>query len=121
MEKIIIRILSVILAALTLSGLSGGLKAKSFATVTPVEDCRIIQGGCTDGEYIYAVVKDKKETDSKSAILKYRLSDGKPVETYKGLQIDHGNDLCYNGKTNEIIAVSNAPDGRKLRFLTPIQ
>ena len=40
------------------------------------------------------------ETDSKSAILKYRLSDGKLIETYKNLQIDHGNDLCFNGNTN---------------------
>ena len=117
MNKIIIRIISVILAAVTLSGISGGLRAQFLAAVTPVEDCKIIQGGCSDGEYIYAVVNDKKETDSKSAVLKYRLSDGKLIETYKNLQIDHGNDLCFNGNTNEIIAVSNAPDGRKITVL----
>ena len=99
MNKIIIRIISVILAAVTLSGISGGLRAQFLAAVTPVEDCKIIQGGCSDGEYIYAVVNDKKETDSKSAVLKYRLSDGKLIETYKNLQIDHGNDLCFNGNT----------------------
>ena len=51
MERIIIRIISVILAAVTLSGISGGLRAKFLATVTPVEDCKIIQGGCSDGEF----------------------------------------------------------------------
>ena len=49
MEKIIIRIISVILAALTLSGISGGLRAEFLATVTPVEDCKIIQGDCYIG------------------------------------------------------------------------
>lgn len=48
-DKIIIRIISVILAAVTLSGISGGLRAEFLATVTPVEDCKIIQGDCYIG------------------------------------------------------------------------
>lgn len=76
--------------------------------------CRIIQGACTDGEYLYTCLNDGKSSGAITAIVKTELRTGKVVATYENKLIDHANDLTYNPKTNEIIAVHNAPYRQKI-------
>ncbi len=75
-------------------------------------NCRIVQGGCTDGTYYYVVLNDGKSSnaDSVSAVCKYEIATGKCVATYENIQVAHGNDITYNSKTNELIFVHNAPE-----------
>ncbi len=76
--------------------------------------CRIIQGACTDGEYLYVCLNDGASSGAVTAIVKTELASGKVVATYENKLIDHANDLTYNPKTNEILAVHNAPNRQKI-------
>ncbi|MBQ9098346.1 MAG: hypothetical protein IJY50_02855 [Clostridia bacterium] len=75
-------------------------------------NCRVVQGGCTDGTYWYIALNDGKSSDanSVSAVRKYEIATGKLVATFEGLHVAHCNDMTYNPDTNEILAVHNAPE-----------
>ena len=75
-------------------------------------NCRIIQGGCTDGEYLYVCLNDGAKSNAVTTIVKTELRTGKVVAKYEGLMIDHANDLTYNPNTKEILACHNAPNHR---------
>ena len=62
------------------------------------------QGGCTDGTYVYLSYRNSK---NESSIEKIRLSDGASVKTAFNIGTGHANDLCYNSRTNKIIAAEN--------------
>jgi len=75
-------------------------------------NCRIVQGGCTDGTYYYVALNDGKSSDANSisAIRKFDLATGKLLATFEGLQVAHANDMTYNSVTNELIVVHNTPE-----------
>ena len=73
---------------------------------------RIIQGACTDGEYLYTCLNDGANSGALTTIVKTELTTGKVVARYEGLEIDHANDLTYNPKTNEILACHNSPNNQ---------
>lgn len=75
-------------------------------------ECRIIQGACTDGEYLYTCLNNGGKSGAVTAIIKTELRSGNVVAKYEGLLIDHANDLTYNPKTNEIIACHNSPNNQ---------
>lgn len=72
-------------------------------------NCRIIQGACTDGEYLYTCLNDGASSGAVTTIVKTELVTGKVVAKYEGIMIDHANDLTYNPKTKEILACHNSP------------
>ncbi len=76
--------------------------------------CRIIQGGCTDGEYLYTCLNDGASSGAVTTIVKTELITGKVVARYENIMIDHANDLTYNPKTNEILACHNSPNNQKI-------
>ncbi|MBR6579474.1 MAG: hypothetical protein IKK74_11075 [Clostridia bacterium] len=95
------------------------VEMKEIYTVKTLTDangvkCRIIQGACTDGEYLYVCLNDGASSGAVTAIVKTELATGKVVATYENKHIDHANDLTYNPKTNEILAVHNAPYRQKV-------
>ena len=75
-------------------------------------NCRIVQGACTDGTYYYVALNDGKSSSlsSVSAIRKYDLRTGDPVKTYEGLTVSHANDMTVNPDTNELFIAHNSPD-----------
>ena len=75
-------------------------------------NCRIIQGACTDGEYLYTCLNDGAKSGAVTTIVKTELRSGKVVAKYEGIMIDHANDLTYNPKTNEILACHNSPNNQ---------
>lgn len=77
-------------------------------------NCRVIQGACTDGEHLYVCLNNGADSGAVTAIVKTELSSGRVVATYENKLIDHANDLTYNPKTNEILAVHNAPYRQKI-------
>lgn len=78
---------------------------------------KVQQGCCTDGTYGYFVLES--QTDYKCCIVKIDLSDWTIVEKKYYLEIDHGNDLTYNSKTGQIVAVHNKPNYNMLSFIDP--
>ncbi len=84
-----------------------------------------LQGGCTDGEYIYQgfILRDRvnNEKDNISKIVKIK-PDFDPhsqnvVLTSGELALNHTNDLTYNARTNEIMVVHNNPNRTRLSVL----
>lgn len=75
-------------------------------------NCRIIQGACTDGEYLYTCLNDGAKSGAVTTIVKTELRSGKVVAKYEGIMIDHANDLTYNPKTKEILACHNSPNNQ---------
>ena len=94
-----------------------GCSAQRVGSILPVSLVyRYVQGGCSDGQYIYVALNDGKKADSKSVIIKCNPSNMRVVATYKNLKFGHGNDLCFNTSTNELIVVNSSPDGRLLNI-----
>ncbi len=75
-------------------------------------NCRIVQGACTDGDYLYTCLNDGASSGAVTTIVKTELITGKVVAKYEGIMIDHANDLTYNPKTNEILACHNSPNNQ---------
>lgn len=80
--------------------------------------CRVLQGGCTDGTYYYAIFNDSLKTDadehspdSVSAICKYDIATGELVEVYENILVCHANDATYRPDTNEILISHCLPNG----------
>ena len=87
-------------------------------------NCRVLQGGCTDGRYYYAFFNDAKtdadgvhSATSASVCYKYDMTTNKLVATYEGLMVEHVNDATYVPDTHEIIAVHCSPNRKLLSVL----
>ena len=61
------------------------------------------QGACSDGTNAYYILYNRSV--EKCKIVKVRLSDFKLLKVSSVLNIHHGNDLTYNSRTGEIIAM----------------
>lgn len=75
-------------------------------------NCRVVQGGCTDGTYLYVALNDggSQNANSISAIRKYHIASRSLVATFENLKIAHCNDMTFNPETNEILMVHNSPE-----------
>ncbi len=89
-------------------------KATEFVSIEADGDFKVMQGGCTDGTYLYYCIENQRlpEGAHESYIYKVSLETGKVVAKSKGLQLDHSNDMTYNSKLNQLLVVHNAPNRR---------
>lgn len=77
----------------------------------PSEDnYRVMQGMCTDGTYMFALLEKKKQDvngDSRSLcrMAKVDLSTWEILAYSEPMELDHGNGMTYNTKTGEILVV----------------
>lgn len=60
-----------------------------------------MQGGCSDGKYMYFVLLSKVKKRCK--IAKVRISTKKVVKVSKPLKLNHGNGLTYNSDTKRLV------------------
>ena len=76
----------------------------------------VVQGGCSDGTYLYACLEDQKSDSGDpdyyyhteihtTVIYKVRLDTMEVVKKSEPLHLDHSNDMAYNSKTNELVVV----------------
>lgn len=68
-----------------------------------------MQGGCSDGKYMYFVLLSKVKKRCK--IAKVRISSKKVVKISKPLKLNHGNGLAYNPDTKRLV-VAHAEGNR---------
>ncbi|MBO4870304.1 MAG: hypothetical protein J5585_11410 [Clostridia bacterium] len=80
---------------------------------------RQLQGGCTDGEYMYFAMNDTKSEDSRSIIYKIPLGKKKPTAKSEPLPTDHSNDMTYDSKNGRLVVCHNAPNKKMLSFVDP--
>lgn len=94
----------------------------------------VVQGGTTDGTYLYACLEDQKAPSGISKdewekyykatsqhttiIVKIEIATMKMVAKSKMLKLDHSNDMAYNPKTNELIVVHCGMEGDRYKILS---
>ena len=74
-----------------------------------------VQGGCTDGKYVYYALYDRTVENCK--IAKIRLSDMKVIKVSKVLEIAHGNDITYNSKTKKLVVVHTRVNEKRISVI----
>ena len=74
------------------------LQSTKIAVLEKTKEYVVAQGCCSDGKYIYGVIR--KSDDSGVIIRKHKLSDGSYVATSEELFLGHGNDLTYDAKND---------------------
>ncbi len=88
-----------------------------------------VQGGCSDGTYIYQLFI-KKDTASNEVNNTCKIVKIKPdfnpntttdniIMTSENLDLNHSNDITYNSKTHELIVCHNNPYRTKLSIIDP--
>lgn len=77
----------------------------------PVQnEFNILQGGCTDGEYIYLVMQDQTNYSGNCVILKVDPSNWEVLQISDPLPLDHGNSITYLPDSNELLVANLDPD-----------
>lgn len=69
-----------------------------------------VQGGCCSDKYVYQLMYGKDY----SAIRKIDPTTWKTVQVSDRIYVGHGNDMCWNPHSNEIIAAHNSPEKNRL-------
>ena len=81
--------------------------------VNAVDGCKGIQGGTTDGKYLYVITHNGDKTINAESILqKIDIKTMKTVARSERLRVSHGNDIVYKKNTNELLVVHCYPDGK---------
>jgi DNA-binding beta-propeller fold protein YncE len=125
MQAIIQAIVSIFMAILSIFGLFGPKEPetamKKVGTIPSFGNIKTVEGGCTDGTYIYQTLIDPKAEDGSvpCRIVKISAATMKTVKVSEDLSIDHANDVTYNSSTNELIVCNNKPNYSTLTFVDP--
>ena len=81
--------------------------------VNAVDGCKVIQGGTTDGKYLYVITHNGDKTINAESILqKIDIKTMKTVARSERLRVSHGNDIVHKKNTNELLVVHCYPDGK---------
>ena len=91
---------------------SGVFPNGSFFDLPAVDGYGVQQGSCTDGTYAYMVLENQKmqdeetgETVSWDIVFKVDMQTWEVVDQTEPLYMDHGNDMAYNSKTNQLLVI----------------
>lgn len=97
------------------------LECKPLYIVPAVsEECFILQGGGTDGKYLYlAMVTPKVDGYQDGHIIKLEPETGKVIKISERIKIDHANDITYNPKMGKLLVVHNVPHCHWLSVVDP--
>ena len=83
---------------------------------------RFLQGSCTDGENAYFLLGDRNY-GNECALIKVRLKDWKIVKKQTKLPLGHGNDLTYDSKRKQLVAVhasyQGSSGGQSVSLISP--
>lgn len=73
------------------------------------EDFYVMQGGCTDGKYVYLVLEgsnvliDGENYKKGHVISKVELATWEVVAVSEPMSLGHGNGMCYNPNLNQLV------------------
>lgn len=99
------------------AGLSGVKEDGDFFHLPNVEDFTVMQGGCTDGEYMYLILENNKE--HLDIIFKVDMNTWEVVAQSEPLELDHGNGMGYNSKLDSLIVSHNTGAVNDISFVNP--
>lgn len=89
----------------------------------PFEQIRTVEGGCTDGTYIYQIMinPDAEETEVPCRIIKINPEKWQVVEASDELRIDHANDMTYDEENKLLVISNNKPNYTTITFVDPVK
>ena len=97
--------------------LSGVKEDGSFFHLSNVGDHTVMQGGCSDGTYMYLVLENNSEKTD--IITKVDMSTWEIVKQSEPLLLHHGNGMGYNSKTNELFVSHNTGAPKEVSVIDP--
>ena len=77
----------------------------------------VFQGACSDGEYSYHVLYNKK--NDRCRIIKVDPSSWKIVKISRSYKLYHGNDMTYDSKRSRIVVVHGDGDTKRISVFDP--
>lgn len=97
--------------------LSGVTTDGNYFQLGNVGDHTVMQGGCSDGTYMYLILENNKEKTD--IIFKVDMSTWEIVKQSEPLPLHHGNGMGYNSKTNEILVSHNTGAPKDVSIIDP--
>ena len=97
--------------------------ARHICTILPsdgvAEGFDVIQGGCTDGRYIYQCNENQMNDYSHSEFHRTRIvkidpETGERTAVSEPYPLDHSNDMCWNSLTSELMVVYNGRNAKRI-------
>ncbi len=91
-------------------------KSTEFFDVKAIDGKKVMQGGCTDGKYLYAFMVNSGDSQT-AYVHKIDIATRETVKRSEAFATDHSNDGTYVSKTNEIYICHNAPNRTKITII----
>lgn len=99
------------------ASLSGVKEDGSCFQLANVGDHTVMQGGCSDGKYMYLILEyNEAKTD---VITKVDMTTWEIVKQSEPLLLHHGNGMGYNSKTNKILVSHNSGAVKDVSIVNP--
>lgn len=99
------------------ASLSGVKEDGEFFHLPNVGEYTVMQGGCTDGEYMYLILENN--TLDLDMLFKVDMSTWEIVAQSEGLPLDHANGMGYNSKLDTLIVSHNTGAVNDISFVDP--
>lgn len=97
------------------AGLSGVKENGDYFHLPNVEEYTVMQGGCTDGEYMYLILENN--TLDLDMLFKVDMNTWEIVAQSEGLPLDHANGMGYNSKLDTLIVSHNTGAVNDISFV----
>ena len=96
------------------------LKKTRVMTIAKEDGYTCIQGGATDGKWLYFLLNDGKSDDTaKSRLIKVNPDTMKVEQTLSDILCAHANDMTYNSKTGKLMISHCNVDATKYTVIDP--
>lgn len=99
-----------------------GIKGDDCVAVPKKDSYYVMQGGCTDGTYVYVILEAQggldSETKSKPTLLRKLDMSTWEIVGENRLNLGHGNGMAYNSKTHQLVVAHYRP-GNQVSFINP--
>ena len=99
------------------TSLSGVKEDGQYFQLSSVGDYSVMQGGCTDGEYMYLILENNKKKED--IIFKVDMKTWEVVAQSESLPLNHGNGMGYNSKLDTLIVSHNTGAVNDISFVDP--
>lgn len=106
------------------AAINGVTAEGKYFQLKTVDGYAVMQGACSDGTYMYALLENKGifvdgEKRSYCMLFKIDLATWEIVAQSEGLPVDHGNGLTYNSNTNQLVVAHCQRLTKGVSFIDP--
>ena len=92
----------------------------TVAVIEPFGSIRTVEGGCTDGRFVYQILIDPDaQSDVPCRLVKIDIQNWKVTEASEELKMDHANDMTYDETNNLLVVSNNKPNFTTITFVDP--